>query len=256
MNWRHAILLFVMVAVVAVVFAVPAIPQDEAYHDFADSRTLLGVPNCLNVESNFLFLIVGILGIRYVLRTRPDDRSTFHDPVERLAYALFFFSVAITTFGSAYYHLRPDDNRLVWDRLPMAVGFLSLVAAVVCERTTPRNGLRYLVALPLLGVATVLYWNHTQVQGVGDLRPYAIAQFGSLLAVVLLVALFPPHYTRGVDLVVSLLIYGLAKLFEAGDRLIFSKGEFVSGHTLKHITAAVSAYWILRMLKLRKPLAS
>lgn len=245
-----------MVAVVAVVFEFPAIPQDEAYHNFADSRTLLGIPNCLDVASNFLFLIVGTLGFQFVLRTRPDDRSTFGDSVERRAYELFFFSVAITSFGSAYYHLHPNDSSLVWDRLPMAAGFLSLVAAVVCERTTPRNGLVYLMFLPLWGIASVLYWNNTQAIGAGDLRPYVIAQFGSLLAVLLLVALFPARYTRGADLVVSLLIYGLAKVFEAGDRLIFSKGKFVSGHTLKHLTAAVSAYWILRMLKLRKPLPS
>ena len=41
------------------------------------------------------------------------------------------------------------------------------------------------------------------------------------------------------------------KALEALDRPIFSAGGLVSGHSLKHVAAAVSTYWILRMLKLR-----
>jgi hypothetical protein len=102
----------------------------------------------------------------------------------------------------------------------------------------------------------VLYWNVTLARGHNDLRPYVVAQFGSLLALLVLVAFFPPRYTRGADLIVSLLIYALAKVFEAADRPIFNLGGIVSGHTMKHIIAAVSAYWILRMLKLRAPVTA
>lgn len=251
MNWRHSILLLIVVGVVAVVFVFPAIPQDEAYHNFADHRGLLGISNCLDVLSNALFLVVGALGVRFVRSKLPEDHTTFSSPIEQWAYLLFFFSVAATALGSAYYHLRPTDGHLVWDRLPMAVGFLSLLAGVVCERTTPKNGLRYLIVLPVWGVGTVFYWYATQENGHGDLRPYIIAQFGSLLAILLLLALFPPRYTRRGDLVVSLGIYALAKVFEHYDRLIFGWGGIVSGHSLKHLTAAVSTWWILRMLQLR-----
>lgn len=251
MNWRHSILILVIIGVVAGVFIFPAIPQNEAYHNFADKRALLGVSNCLDVLSNALFLVVGILGIRFVMCKSPEERSTFVDPVERWAYLIFFLAVGATVFGSAYYHLRPSDSRLLWDRLPMAIGFLSLVAGVVCERTTPKNGLRYLIVLPVWGAGTVYYWFATQENGHGDLRPYVIAQFGSMLAIVLLVTLFPPRYTRGRDLLISLGIYGLAKVFEYYDTLIFGWAGIVSGHTLKHLTAAVSAWWILRMLQLR-----
>jgi hypothetical protein len=68
--------------------------------------------------------------------------------------------------------------------------------------------------------------------------------------------LFPARYTRSEDLMISLAWYGLAKILEAADRPIFSMGRIVSGHTLKHIAAAISAYWILRMLELRRPLAA
>jgi hypothetical protein len=251
MNWRHSLLLLVIVSVVACVFLFPAIPQDEAYHNFADKRALLGISNCLDVLSNALFLIVGTLGARFILSKSPEDRSTFGNPVERWAYLIFFLAVGATAFGSAYYHLRPSDSRLLWDRLPMAIGFLSLVAGVLCERTTPKNGLRYLILLPVWGTGTVYYWFVTQENGHGDLRPYVMAQFGSMLAIMLLVALFAPQYTRGGDLIISLGIYGLAKVFEYYDHLIFGWGGIVSGHTVKHLIAAVSAWWILRMLQLR-----
>ncbi len=159
MNWRHTVLLLFVVAVTLAVFMFPAISQNEAYHNFADQRELIGIPNCLNVVSNGLFLVFGIMGIRYVGSKSPTDRTSFIDPVDRLAYLLFFIAAAATSLGSSYYHLHPDDARLVWDRLPMAVGFLSLVAAIVCERTTPKNGARYLLLLPLWGAWSVYYWH-------------------------------------------------------------------------------------------------
>jgi len=130
------------------------------------------------------------MGMRFVETIPTGDRSPFADSVDRWAYFIFFLAVAVTALGSAYYHLRPNDDALVWDRLPMAVGFLSLLAAVVCERTTPKNGLRYLMILPIWGAGTVLYWRATEQSGQGDLRPYVIAQFGSLLAILLLMAFF------------------------------------------------------------------
>jgi len=255
MSWRHWILLLLVVGVIAAVFLFPAIPQNEAYHNFADKRGLWGVPNLLNVVSNGLFLIAGLMGVRFVGAKPPEDRATFSSPVERWAYLLFFISVAATAFGSAYYHWRPTDGTLLWDRLPLAVGFLSLLAGLVCERTAPKNAVIYLLLLPAWGAGSVFYWYDTQENGHGDLRPYIIAQFGSMLAILLLVALFPPRYTRTGDLAIALGFYALAKIFELGDQLIFSWGGIVSGHTLKHIAAAVSAYWILRMLQRRAPVA-
>ena len=136
----------------------------------------------------------------------------------------------------------------------MTLGFMSLLAATLNERVSVKVGSCGLAPLLILGVASVLYWSVTQANGHGDLRPYVLAQFGSLAVLLLLVALFPPRYTRGSDLIVSLGIYALAKAFEAADRPIFNFGGIVSGHTLKHIAAAVSAYWILRMLRLRRPI--
>lgn len=256
MNWRHFVLLTALVAVLIVVFLFPPIPQNEAYHNFADQRTLVGIPNCLNVASNVFFLIVGLFGIRFVTRTRYEDRAAFLDPAERWPYLIFFLSVGATAFGSSWYHLNPNDRTLLWDRLPMAAGFMSLVAAVVAERVSVKAGLRLLAPLVLAGAASVVYWEITQARGHGDLRIYGLAQFGSLLVLLLLIALFPPRYTRAADFILALAFYAAAKLLEAADRLIFRLGGIVSGHTLKHLAAALSAYWILRMLRLRTPVVS
>jgi hypothetical protein len=256
MKWRLSLLLLAVMAAAVIVFHLAPIPQSEAYHNFADQRTLLGIPNCLNVLSNALFLIVGVLGMKFIWSDRPRG-PLFVEARERWAYITFFLAVALTAFGSAWYHLNPNDATLVWDRIPMAIGFMALLAAVVAERISVRLGVSLIVPLAALGVASVIYWSVTQSRGHGDLRAYALMQSGSLLVLILLLALFPPRYTRGADFIASLGIYALAKVFEAADRPIYSSlGGIVSGHTLKHIAAAISTYWILRMLKLRDPLPS
>jgi hypothetical protein len=247
MNGRLWVLMGAVIAATAVLFLFPAIPQNEAYHKFADTRALLGIPNCLDVISNLLFLIVGVWGLRAVFR-----RAQFLDPRERWPYLAFFIGVTLTAFGSSWYHLNPNDATLIWDRIPMAIGFMGLVSAVIAERVRVTTGLRLLVPLVALGIASVVYWEVTERHGHGDLRPYALVQFGSLLILLLLMALFPARYTRTGDLGTSLALYALAKLFEYGDRPIFALLRVVSGHTLKHVAAAVSAYWIVRMLRLRR----
>ena len=257
MNWRHWVLLATVFAIVAGVFLFPRIPQDPAYHNFADQRQLLGIPHFLNVVSNVFFLFVGLTGLRFVSVTPLGRSSPFSDSVDRWSYFIFFAAVGATAVGSSYYHLRPNNETLVWDRLPMAAGFLALLGAVLCERIAPPEKFRRaLYLLPLLGAATVFYWQTTERSGQGDLRPYAVAQFGTLAAILLVLTLFPSRFTRGADLYIALALYGLAKLLEAADRLIYSAGRFVSGHSLKHLAAAISTYWILRMLQRRRPFGS
>jgi hypothetical protein len=215
----------------------------------------MGVPNCLNVVSNALFLLVGALGIRFLFRTG-QWRLHFDDPRERWPWIVFFGAVAATAFGSAWYHLNPNDTTLVWDRLPMAVGFMALVAAVVAERVSLGCGLALVLPLSAAGVASVLWWSFTQSRGEGDLRFYAIVQFGCVPILGVLLAFYPARYTRNADYVISLGFYGVAKIFEAADRQIFALGHIVSGHTLKHAAAALSAWWLLRMLERRRPVVA
>jgi len=109
---RHAIVAAVVAASLIAVLSQPAIPQDLAYHVMADRRTLLGIPNALNVLSNVPFAVAGVLGLVAVFSPRPGARP-FGDPWERWPYAALFAGTALTTAGSAYYHLAPDNARLV-----------------------------------------------------------------------------------------------------------------------------------------------
>jgi hypothetical protein len=239
---------------ILVVFLLPRIPQDPAYHQFADQRTFFGIPNCLNVISNAPFLLVGGLALGFLFRApREGEKSAFINPPERWPYAAFFLGVALTSVGSTYYHLAPSNGTLIWDRLPMTVAFVSFFAAVVAERISLKAGIWLLLPLILIGVGSVAYWNFTEIHGRGDLRPYGYVQGYPLLGVPLLIVLFPPAYTRTPDLLAVGGIYIVAKLFELFDRPIFELGHVVSGHTLKHLTAALSAYWALRMLQFRVP---
>ena len=242
----------VTVTVMLVIAFQAPIPQPQSYHHFADQRALLGIPNCLDVLSNLLFLLIGVWGAIFLLQcAAPSD--TIITNAERWPYLVLFLGVLLTCVGSAYYHLAPDNTRLVWDRLPMTLGFMSLLAAVVAERINLKLGLWSLVPLLALGLASVVQWHLSEQRGEGDLRFYLMVQFFPLLAIPLLLALLPPRYTRGSYFGLALGLYGLAKVFELLDREIFSLGGIVSGHTLKHLTAAAAIWWLLRMLKKRAP---
>jgi hypothetical protein len=179
-------------------------------------------------------------------------RSHFIDQRERWPYAIAFLGLALTFFGSSYYHLRPDNARLVWDRLPMTLVFMSIVAAVIVERVSLRAGLGLLPLLILIGGFSVVQWYASELRGAGDLRLYAAVQTYSAL-VLLVSLLFPSRYNRASDFAVVVGFYGLAKALELLDKPIFGFGHIVSGHTLKHLAAAGAGYWILRMLQKRRP---
>jgi predicted membrane channel-forming protein YqfA (hemolysin III family) len=217
-----------------VMAAVPRIPQEPGYHQFADTRTVLGVPNGLNVLSNLAFAVVGLAGIVLLVRRG----RALRDPRERWPWLVFFAGVSLTALGSAWYHLAPSNASLVWDRLPMAVGFMALLSALVTERIDARVGLWLLVPLVLLGVAGVLSWDVSERAGAGDLRLYAFVQFFPLVAIPLILALTPRTYGDSWVYLVGLGVYALAKLAEVGDGAIYDVGGLVSGHTLKHLLAA------------------
>ena len=253
MTMRHAILAAVAAAVAIAVLSRPPIAQDQAYHVMADRRTLLGIPNALNVLSNIPFAVAGVLGLLTIFSPRPRARP-FNDPWERWPYAALFAGTALTTAGSAYYHLAPDNARLVWDRLPMTVGFMGLLTAVIAERSGLTLGRRLFVPLLAFGALSVAYWYWTELRGAGDLRPYALAQFGSLLVVLLLLVLYDARYSGTGYFFAGVGAYVAAKLFEMADQAIFSFGHLVSGHSLKHLAAAAGVGCIVAMLQTRATL--
>jgi hypothetical protein len=243
------------IVALASVFVLPPIPQNQSYHTFADDRTLFGVPNFLNVASNLPFLLVGLLGLRLLLRRdviRPG--GPIRDAAERMPLLVLFVGVSLTAFGSAYYHLAPDNDRLVWDRLPMTVAFMGFFASMIGERISVRAGTWLLWPLVWLGFASVYNWAMGERHDAGDLRLYAFVQFYPLVAIPVMMYLFPARYTRASDVIIALAWYLLAKVLEAGpvDHGVYRMLGVVSGHTLKHLSAALGAYWLFRMVRDRR----
>jgi lipopolysaccharide export LptBFGC system permease protein LptF len=161
------------------------IAQDPSYHAFADQRTLLGVPNFWNVVSNLAFLIAAIWGLR-ALRSP----VAFLDTWERVACCVLLAGTALVAAVSGYDHLRPDNATLYWDRLPMTVVFMGLLAVTIGERISMRAGRLLLAPLIVLGAASVLYWRFS-----GDLRLYVVVQYYPMLALPLMLILFRPRYS-------------------------------------------------------------
>ena len=252
-DWRAWLLAALSGAFVAAAIFVPAFPQPLSYHAFADCRTFWAIPNFLNVLSNLPFLIGGALGIQLIWK----GGGRFIDAREQLPYLVFFLGAFLTCLGSAYYHAAPDNPRLVWDRLPMTLGFAGLVAAAVAERVDLKLGLRSLWPLLLLGVITVIYWYATERMGTGNLVPYAAYQTWSIVVIVLLLFAWPAkRYTRGGLLAWAAAWYGLAKVFETFDLQVYRLlGSTLSGHTIKHVLASFAVFAIVRQLRLREPVS-
>lgn len=269
--WRATLVLAALVALLLGMALLPPLPQSPDFHDFAVTRTHWGIPHFDDVASNLGFLLVGLWGCAWVLQVRrhwpgssPDQGQgrPFLDRAETRPYLAFFGALILVAIGSAYYHWAPDHGRLYWDRLAMTIAFTSLFAAILGERLAPwlRRGLgrRFtaliLPLLILLGMAAATHWAWSEARGAGDLRLYLLSQAIPLVIGSLLILLYPSPYTRGGDLLAAVGWYLLALVAEQLDHTVFAlTGGWLSGHTLKHLLAAVAVYWVLRMLQRRRP---
>jgi len=245
--------LLLAVALAVLVFLLPPIAQPPAYHDFADTRACFGQPNCLDSASNALFVLVGLIGLRFL--SGAAGRRTFSDAREELPYLLFFLAIILVGCASAYYHLAPSHDRLAWDRGAMALAFMAWFAAILGERLGVTLARRLLPLLVAAGLASVAWWLWSETQGRGNLRPYLLVQAVPMLLIPLLLWRTPPRYSRAGDTLAVIGLYALALLLDYSDRAVFSAtGGVVSGHTLKHAVAALAAYAVARHLRLRRAL--
>lgn len=225
-------------------FALPPFAQPQSYHDFADQRGWLGIPNYGNVASNVMFLVVGLAGLVAMRSAAVSAMAS----AARHAYTLMFLGLVFTALGSAYYHWAPSDTRLVWDRLPMTVVFMPLLAATYAERLGWRSDFPLWV-VTLLGVGSVVYWKFSD-----NLMPYLIAQGGSIVLILLALLILPTPWTERRMLWPALGCYALAFVSEKLDMPIFRGMQgVISGHTIKHLLAAAAFCFILQMLRQQQP---
>ena len=190
LHRRVLFLIGLLVVGLAGVSALDPISQDLNYHLFADVRSFAGIPNFNNVVSNAGFAVVGILGAFTVAGQK--RRIIFSQQADFRPYIVFFTGVALVSLGSAYYHWEPSNERLLWDRLPMSIGFMAFSAALVADRIDARAGNnRVLFMLIGAGVASLIYWNWTESLGRGDFRFYAFVQFFLMIILLFICWLFP-----------------------------------------------------------------
>lgn len=249
-STRIAIVFAVVGIAVVTTLLLSPIPQPQEYHDFADQREIFGIPHFFNVVSNLAFILVGAWGLMKLMETPASGKRLprFLDERERWSWFVVFKATFLTGFGSAYYHWMPANETLFWDRLPMTLITMGLLSAVIAERINVRAGVRTLVPLLLIGVFSVIFWEAND-----DLRLYGLVQFLPLLLIPLLILLFAPRYTGTGGYFGALGWYLLSRVAEAWDHQIYALGQIVSGHTLKHLLAAVAVYWLYRMISGREP---
>lgn len=232
--------LFVTLALAALLALHGPILQPDDYHAFADARPLLGLPNAADVLSNLGFAIAGIWGL---LATGASIKAS----PGRAGYTLFLVALVLTAAGSAYYHWQPDDARLVWDRIPIALACAGLLAAMHAETTRSAHGARHTALLAIAAVASVLWWHAS-----ADLRPYLLLQILPLVLIPLWQwqGRAPRRERLGFGL--AILLYVLAKAAELADHHVLDASALLSGHTLKHLLATTAAFAIVACLVRRE----
>ena len=230
-------MLILLIATAAMLWHGP-IPQLERYHEFADHSTWAGVPHAADVLSNLGFAFVAMWGGSrlWAQRHRADVRRAW------VGYQLFLGALLLTACGSTFYHLAPDNWRLIWDRLPIALACAGLLVAARAELIAGVNPLREAVVLAMFAVASVVWWYVTEQRGHGDLRPYLLLQGLPLILIPLWQAMYGAPRRDRVCFAVAIGLYVLAKAAEVHDHEVFALTGWVTGHTGKHLLATAAAF--------------
>ncbi len=229
------LLVAALVALLAAVFG-PSVAQHDHYHAFADQRVLFGLPCAMDVLSNLPFAIAGLLGLVMVARLPALPQRGYA--------ALFFVGLIVTTLGSIIYHLNPNNDGLALDRLGMVAGFAGMLGLAAAQRVSQRAGMVTTLTVLLLGPTAVAVWAQTD-----NLLPWVLLQGGAMLMLLVLAVCKPlpaPSHWYVVNLLPVIGFYAAAKLFELADHQIFElTNQVISGHSLKHIVAALAAWPVL-----------
>lgn len=239
-TWRGCLLTSLVIFSFAGFYFVEPITQNLEYHYFADTRKILGITNFFDVVSNLPFLFVGIAGLKCVF-TAWNNKANWD-------WLILFLSILLATVASSYYHLNPNNVTLAWDRLPIAIGFMALFAIVLGDYVSPRLGQWLLLPMCLLGIFSVVYWHL-----VDDLRIYAWVQFFSSALMLVVISIYKPGTLQTRHLLFALVFYAFSKITEYLDMAIFMlTQEMISGHSIKHILAAIGTFFLYMAFRYRK----
>lgn len=232
-----------IISVIALIIHGP-IAQNQDYHVIADARKFCGIPNVINVITNLPFALVGLLGMQVV-------SSIKEKKLMRICFMIctgFLF----VTIGSGYYHLRPNNNTLVYDRIPIIIIVMSFFAFIIYDSISLKRGYEALIILNIIGVMSVIYWIITEHTGNGDVRWYGMVQFFPILAIPVMLKLYNSTYKHWKQIALIFLLFGIARISEMFDNEIYHLlNEIISGHSLKHLFMAAAGYEIIVLLRYR-----
>jgi len=163
---------------------------------------------------------------------------------------VLFLGIILTALGSAFYHLNPNNNTIVWDRIPMTIIFMAFTAITIAEFINPLLARNLLLPFLFLGIGSVLWWYYTEIKGHGDLRVYFFVQFYPMIFTPLIMVLYYTGESKFSFRYLGLILvwYIVAKIFEHFDLTIYAYTG-ISGHTLKHLAAAVSTLYFVLLFR-------
>ena len=234
-------LLLAVAALAALAALLPATGLPAGYHDFADQRTLLGLPNALDVRSNLPFAVMGAWGLWWLRRVPLDRLGT----AQRGLAVLFFVGLMATAFCSSGYHLDPHDAGLCIDRVGMSLAFAGLLGLAAADRISARAGVALAALVAVAAPATALVaWLG------GNMTPWAVLQGGGLVLLAALALRRPQPRALGFSIIGVIAFYAVAKALELADAPVFAlTQQLISGHSAKHLVAALAGWPVVRALQ-------
>ena len=234
--------LLLAVAALAVLAALlPATGLPAGYHHFADQRTLLSLPHALDVLSNLPFAAMGAWGLWWLRRVPLDRLGT----AQRGLAVLFFVGLMATAFCSSSYHLDPHDAGLCIDRVGMSLACAGLLGLAAADRISARAGVALAALVAVAAPATALVaWLG------GNMTPWAVLQGGGLVLLAALALRRPQPRALGFSIIGVIAFYAVAKALELADAPVFAlTQQLISGHSAKHLVAALAGWPVVRALQ-------
>ena len=234
-------LLLGLLLLVLLACGLPTVGLPHGYHAFADQRAWLGVPQAMDVLSNLPFALMGAWGGLQLGRVGRNRLGA----VQRILAGLFFAGLILTAACSSAYHWAPHDAGLCVDRLGMSLAFAGLLGLAVADRISDRAGVATAAFVALAAPATALWalWG-------ANMAPWAVLQGGGLLLLAAVATRAPGRDALGFSILAVIAWYALAKRLELADHRVFDLTQgWLSGHSAKHVVAALAAWPVVRALQ-------
>lgn len=225
---------------------IESIPQSINYHDLADKRQFLYIPNALNVLSNIVMLFAGFYGIWqcfYIYSYNLLNTPSF------VFYLIFFVAAIFTSISSAIYNFEPNNHNLFWFRCPSTIAMMSVLSGIICERLRFRYKILFSLSLLVFGMISSFYWQFTELNGSGDQRFYRMALVIPIFVILKVLSKHPKPIRMDVNIIYSICLLILAYITEINDHLVFKLTfNLISGVTLKNLFCGFAVLGLAKYL--------